>query len=77
MTTTITIYWLDSHPNKLLAHFARARTFDTNGVPADAHSIFLGAMVDVDRDTIKGFALSERRWPFPLPIVWDDTAEAW
>ena len=77
MTTTITIYWLDSSPDKLFAHLARAGAFDANGIPVNAHSIFLGAMGDVDRATIKRFALSERRWPFPLPIVWDDTNEGW
>lgn len=77
MTTSIVIYWLDSDPSKLFAHFSRTRTFSTNGVPTNARSLFFGAMGDVDRATIQRFALSERRWPFPLPIVWDDTAEAW
>lgn len=77
-TTIITIYSLSSQSEKLFAHCVQTKTpFQRNGVPENAKIVFIAVMFKASRQSIKTFVLSERRWPFPLPIVWDDTNEAW
>jgi len=83
MATTITIYRLKNRPDRLFAHCVRTDRFEMNGVAVlDAEIMFTGAIESdkdtrQDRENAKRFALSEHRWPFTLPIVWDDTNEAW
>lgn len=83
MTTTIIIYRLRREQNKLFAHCVRSEKFEANGVSVlDTETTFYASIPsseswEADRTAVKRLALSEHRWPFKLPVIWDDTGEVW
>jgi len=77
MTTSLIIYRRVTNLNQLFAHCTDGDTVKTNGVAGEYNVIFIACMPKTDRTAIQQFTLSECRWPFTLPIVWDDTNEAW
>jgi hypothetical protein len=75
MTTTLIIYQQPSQPTQLFARYVESE--EAVLLSQNGESVIIAIMLDADRPTIKQFVLSERRWPFSLPIKWDDIDEVW